>query len=89
MEKIQEEVITYLKAILEPLVQRGIQFACDTSEEGISIAIIPKNERDYRVLIGPKGEICIAVRRLIRVWVKFHCPHVNIHVFVPHSGMIK
>lgn len=89
MENTQELIVQYLGAMMLPLVPRGIEFACDVSEEGVSIAVIPKNSKDYRILLGPRGENAIAMRRLVQVWTRQNCPHVNIHVFVPNSKLIK
>lgn len=89
MENIQKEITKYISNLLLPLVPRGIELACDPSPEGISIAVIPKSEKDYRILLGPRGENCIAMRRLVKVWVRQNCAHINIHVFVPNSKMIK
>lgn len=89
MHDTETQLKSYLNAILLPLVPRGIELACDNTSEGISVAIIPKAQKDYRILLGTRGEHSIALRRLVKVWAYQHCPHVNIHVFVPNSKMIK
>lgn len=79
----------YLSTVLSGMSKHGVEILSEESDVGIAFSVIPKDPRDYPMLIGKAGTNCRLWRRIMRLWKDINAPNIEIHVFIPNPRLIK